>query len=596
MSLETIRIRNFRSLREVTVDARLLTVFVGCNDEGKSNLLRALDLFFNGDRRDGYVLNWSRDFCAFAKTPANKAPQIELTLTFKLPTSFKLGQLVVWRRVWRQTGLHSDQIRLADGQELPSRSKGYAYLKAIRYDYVPAIKGPEYFERLLAAVHDMLDATVRSDIRTAAAGFTSEIRRHTREILADLESQLGLKSDIELPSDLRQLFSELEFRSESGGHQVALSQRGDGIKVRHIPLILRWLAKQANHLSAPGRPRVVTIWGYEEPENNLETRKCFDLAKYFIDTSEEVQTFLTTHSPVFYSVFAGTGATVSLVEVQLDPGAGTTLIPRAAGHKSDVDALHSSIGFLELLEPHVREWKKKADLLEARLAEGIDSSYASIFVEGPSDKTILSAVLKRYFPGGATAVRIVCSSKNGGGHAWVKDSLIAWHHTRVDSRAVGLFDGDAASLPSIDEFKEIVEARAGSGARALKHRIKPAGIALDITKAKLQIPVAIEEICPREAWTKAKEEGWLEFRPSLNALYQFRETDVTFNDWIKSKLADDELRTIATQRVAANYKEKFAKHVATLIADESCSFDFEPLRGLVKTLLEKLGFHEVTTA
>ena len=284
MPLVNIKIRNFRSLRDVTVDATALTVFVGCNDEGKSNLLRALDLFFNSDRRGGYVLNWSRDFCAFAKTPTNKAPQIEITLTFKLPSSFSLGQSVVWRRVWRQSGLHSDQIQLADGQDLPSRSKGYAYLKAIRYDYVPAIKGPEYFERLLAAVHDMLDATVRSGIRTAAAGFTAEIRRHTKQILADLESQLGLKSDIELPSDLRQLFSELEFRSESGGHQVALSQRGDGVKVRHIPVILRWLAKQANHLSAPGRPRVVTIWGYEEPENNLETRKCFELAQFFIDT------------------------------------------------------------------------------------------------------------------------------------------------------------------------------------------------------------------------------------------------------------------------------------------------------------------------
>ncbi|NBS60066.1 MAG: DUF2813 domain-containing protein [Betaproteobacteria bacterium] len=53
MSLETMRVKNFRSLRDVSFEAKNLTVFVGCNDEGKSNLLRALDLFFNGDRRDG---------------------------------------------------------------------------------------------------------------------------------------------------------------------------------------------------------------------------------------------------------------------------------------------------------------------------------------------------------------------------------------------------------------------------------------------------------------------------------------------------------------------------------------------------------------
>jgi predicted ATPase len=592
MPLVNIRIRNFRSLREVSVDATALTVFVGCNDEGKSNLLRALDLFFNSDRRGGYVLNWPRDFCAFAKTSANKAAQIEITLTFRLPSSFSIVQFVVWRRVWRQSGLHRDQIQLADGQDLPNRSKGYAYLKAIRYDYVPAIKGPEYFKRLLAAVHDMLDATVRSDIRAAAAGFTAEIRRHTKEILTDLDSQLGLKSDIELPSDLRQLFSELEFRSDSGGHQVALSQRGDGVKVRHIPVILRWLAKQANHLSAPGRPRVVTIWGYEEPENNLETRKCFDLAQFFIDTSAEVQTFLTTHSPVFYSVLNGPSAAVNLVEVQLDKALGTTLTPRAAGRKSDVDALHSSIGFLDLIEPHVREWKKKADQLEARLAEGIDPNHPSIFVEGPSDKTILLAVLKRYFPGCST-VRIVCSSRNGGGHAWVKDSLIAWHHIRANSKAVGLFDGDEASQPSIKEFKELVEDRAGSAPRALKVRIRPAGVALEITKAQLRIPVAIEELCPREAWAKAQRERWLQPRAHPTKLYEFSETDMTFSDWIQKKLPDDALRRVATHRVAAEFKEKFAKFVAGRVADESCGHDFEPLRKLVETLLEKVGVHEV---
>lgn len=588
MPLENIRIKNFRSLRDVSFDTKNLTVFVGCNDEGKSNLLRALDLFFNGDRRDGYVLNWLRDFCAFTQTPKNKAPQIEITLTFKLPGTFNLDEPVLWQRVWRQEGIHKDEIRLLSGNELPSRSKAYSFLKAIRYDYVPAIKGPEYFERILSAVYDMLDATVRKDIRTAAAGFTTEIRRHTKGILADLETQLGLKSEIELPTDLRQLFSELEFRSEVGGHRVGLSQRGDGIKVRHIPVILRWLADQANHLSAPGKPRVVTIWGYEEPENNLETRKCFELADFFIQNSSSVQTFLTTHSPVFYSVFTGTHEDVKLLEVQLDPVTGTALTSRAIGVPSDVDALHSSIGFLELLEPHVRDWKRRVDQLEHRLTEGLELNHPTIFVEGPTDKIILKAVQKRFFPT-CGEVRIV----NGGGHAWVKDSLIAWHHRRGPKRAVGLFDGEAAAQVSVDEFVEIVESRNKGSHRALQFRLKPAGVSLDIVKAKLKIPVAIEEVCPRECWAKARAEGWLEARPNLNTLYEFEETDVTFKDWIKNRLPDDELRTIATMRVATVFKEKFAKYVAGRINDPNCEFDFQPLQALLKLLLDKVDLYEL---
>lgn len=592
MPLESIRIKNFRSLRDVPFDTKNLTVFVGCNDEGKSNLLRALDLFFNGDRRDGYVLSWSRDFCAFTKTPKNKAPQIEITLRFQLPGTFNLGEPVLWQRIWRQEGLYKDEIRLVSGKELPSRSKAYSFLKAIRYDYVPAIKGPEYFERILSAVYDMLDATVRNDIRSAAAGFTTEIQRHTKGILADLESQLGLKSEIELPTDLRQLFSELEFRSEVGGHRVGLSQRGDGIKVRHIPVILRWLADQANHLSAPGKPRVVTIWGYEEPENNLETRKCFELAEFFISNSSSVQTFLTTHSPVFYSVFTGTHEDVKVLEVQLEPTTGTELTPRAIGVPSDVDALHSSIGFLDLLEPHVRGWKSRVDQLEHRLNEGLELNHPTIFVEGPTDKIILKAVQKRFFPT-CGEVRIVCATSNGGGHAWVKDSLIAWHHRRGPKRAVGLFDGDSAAQKSFDDFVEIVESKTKGPPVALQLRLKPAGVALDIVKAGLKVPVAIEEVCPRECWAKASAEGWLEARQNLNSLYKFENTDVAFKDWVKIRLPDEELRTIATMRIAKDYKEKFAKYVANRVNDSNCNFDFEPLRKLLESLLAKIDFYEL---
>lgn len=593
MPIKKIRIKNFRSLREVMADVKPLTVFVGCNDEGKSNLLRALDLFFNGDRPGGYSLNWQRDFCAITKIPRNKAAQIEIRITFQLPATFNLSDKVEWTRVWRQEGLHVDDIRLVDGKEIPSRSKAYAFLKSIRYEYVPAIKGPEYFEKLLASVHDMLDTTVRSEIRTAAASFTTEIRKHTKGMLVDLERQLGLKSDIELPSDLRRLFSDLEFRSDAGSHRVALSQRGDGVKVRHIPVILRWLADQANHLSAPGKPRVVTIWGYEEPENNLEIRRCFELADFFINTSSEIQTFLTTHSPVYYSVFNGASGSseINLVEVQLDQTTGTKLTPRSAGMPSDVDALHSSIGFLDLLEPHVREWKLKVDQLQSRLAEGIDLKHPTIFVEGPSDKVILQTAINKYFAG--SKAKVLCSISNGGGHGWVKDSLIAWQHSRGPCRAVGLFDKDAGSEESLAEFKRIVEDRTKSSVRAVKVRMKAAGPALELAKLKLIVPVAIEELCPKEIWIKARDEGWLEQRPSLTKMYGFSETDVSFNEWIEAKVSDEFLRLVATHRVRADKKEEFSKNVVNCIKKDDCPYDLEPIKELLDELLNKIDGHKV---
>ena len=589
MSIDLMRIRNFRSLADVSVSAKALTVFVGCNDEGKSNLLRALDLFFNSETRR-YTMNWATDYSGYARKIRRKAPQIEITLTFTLPDSFSVGQPVVWKRIWRKTGLHKEDIKRADGGDLPARSKAYAYLKTLRYEYIPAIKGTEYFEKLLGSVHDMLDTTVQSDIRAASANFTKAIRSHIGGILHDLENQLGLKSDLELPSDLRRLFTELEFRSDAGNHRVALSQRGDGIKVRHIPIILHWLAHQANHLSAPGRPRVETIWGYEEPENNLETRRCFELAEFFLQNSGSIQTFLTTHSPVFYSVLQPKEHdAVSLAEVRLGT-TGTEVVTRMPGQQGDMMALHSSIGFLELIGPHVREWKEKNNRLEERIEEGIFTDQPTIFVEGPSDKAIIEAVITR-FSSKASMVKVLCSERNGGGHSWVSDSLIAWHHSRPSERAVGLFDGDDASQPSLKKFIDLVEERAKGSTKAFKYKIKPAGISLQITQAGVKLQPAIEEICPAEVWKTAERRGWLEDRPNLPKLYHFRETDITFNDWLTKKLREPSMLLIARKKVFQNHKRDFANEVVTAIQNAQDLDILEPLQEMVSELLSRLNIN-----
>jgi hypothetical protein len=158
---------------------------------------------------------------------------------------------------------------------------------------------------------------------------------------------------------------------------------------------------------------------------------------------------------------------------------------------------------------------------------------------------------------------------------------------------LAIFDGDAAAQDSLDEFVEIVESRTKSAHRALQLRLKPAGVSLDIAKAKLKVPVAIEEVCPRDCWEKANAEGWLEARPNLNMLYKFEETDVTFMEWMEKRLPDGELRTIATMRIATDYKDKFAKYVARRINDSSCEFNFEPLRALLESLLAKIDLHEI---
>lgn len=597
MTIESIRIKNFRSLRDFNLDSKSLSVLVGANDDGKSNVLRALDLFFNSQKRDGYPISWDQDYCLFAKERKNKAHEIEVQIFYRLPESFNINERIVWKKIWRRGSppyLHADTMMLESGDPLPNKSKSSVFMRSIRYDYVPAIKGREFFNKLLESVHDMLDATVQANIRSAADGLTGEIKNHTSQILIDLERKLGLKSQIQLPADLRMLFSDLEFHSEAYGKTVSLSQRGDGLKVRHVPIILNWLAEQANHLAAKGRPRVVTIWGYEEPENNLEIKKCFDLAKDLIDISENIQIFLTTHSPVFYTVLSDRcQENISVSEISKNEDDGSYASLRNPNRQDDMLSLDTSVGFLDLLKPHVIEWKAKVDVLEARLLSAFDFSKSTIFVEGPSDAEIINAAIKFFKPELVGKINVLFSTSNGGGHSWVKDSLIVWEYARHNGKmaAVGLFDNDNSAVQSLREFKEFVEDKRPSNRKSHKVLLPRLGPALQLAKlpVKIIIPVTIEEICPVDVWLKAKSENALEERDNLIKIYKYNDPKISFYDYISESIQDENLRLIVTNKISVENKIKFSKYVSKMIADPDSTLDKSSFKELIDQLIRPLG-------
>ena len=48
MKIQSVRIKNFRALTDVSIPFDSVTTFIGPNGAGKSTVLRALDWFFNG--------------------------------------------------------------------------------------------------------------------------------------------------------------------------------------------------------------------------------------------------------------------------------------------------------------------------------------------------------------------------------------------------------------------------------------------------------------------------------------------------------------------------------------------------------------------
>lgn len=60
-TIRLIRIENFRSIRSLEADLSRFAIFVGKNDSGKSNILRALNLFFNGYTNPGTEFSFDED-------------------------------------------------------------------------------------------------------------------------------------------------------------------------------------------------------------------------------------------------------------------------------------------------------------------------------------------------------------------------------------------------------------------------------------------------------------------------------------------------------------------------------------------------------
>ncbi|MBE4043191.1 ATP-binding protein, partial [Vibrio parahaemolyticus] len=305
--IQSIQIRKFRSLKSMTNKELLVTdlnIFVGHNDQGKSNILRALNLFFNNETDMGARFRFNEDYCFHANKGKGTRVEVRIDLVINPPKHrFKHAKPLLWTKKWKQDGSIIETRRYIEtGDELSQKDNVYKWLDKIRYRYVPAVKGQDYFSNLMGELHDVLNEAHENILNSQGEDFISGIQEITEDITTDLNTQIGIKNTIQVPSDFRQLFSNLDFGVKLDGNTYHLKQRGDGIKIRHIPIILKYMSEQEKNISRAGYVKPDTIWGFEEPENNLELKYAFELAEVFRGYSKDIQIFITTHSPAFYAL------------------------------------------------------------------------------------------------------------------------------------------------------------------------------------------------------------------------------------------------------------------------------------------------------
>jgi len=321
--IKKIRIRSFRSIMDTTrgnkttIDCNDLNIIVGNNDAGKSNYLRALNLFFNNETDINTPLEFWKDYSYQRHGKRKEKNRIEIELVISPPNkqAFTHAEDIKWKKIWKEGSiLPIEEFSYIDSDKefiLTARSSFYKWLKKIKFKYVPAIKSKEYFDNLLFNLYDVL----QKDTTTIEKEFNKQVSMKTKQISDELQKRLGMDSTLQFKGDsFKSLFSHMEFGSTDGRYMLA--QRGDGIKVRHIPIILQNIAEAELREQRLREPIANTIWGFEEPENNLEFTSAYNLAENFLNYltqihfqdeecskyDEGIQIFITTHSPIFYTL------------------------------------------------------------------------------------------------------------------------------------------------------------------------------------------------------------------------------------------------------------------------------------------------------
>jgi hypothetical protein len=318
--ISAVRLRGFRSIQNDDLE-RLgeLTVLVGRNSSGKSNVLRALNLFFNDEVDPGSGVELNRDY--HARPQARKKKFIEISVDFSLPSQFRfrkgLTQLQAaigtnftitrrWERDPQQqivsaTSVMRDGVAIDDGDAYARQ-----VLNLIRYRYIPnrTIPATLLREESRAIANSIFakmsggvgTSKVLEELGTAAARLLKRASEAMTETGAPLRDPT-----VSNPRTLADMLSVAGFQALGDhGDLVRDEQWGAGNQAHFLYEVLQ--AVDTNYSRSFGWQQAA-IWGVEEPESglhrDLETRLAQEFRAWTRDPQLKLQIVQTTHSPTF---------------------------------------------------------------------------------------------------------------------------------------------------------------------------------------------------------------------------------------------------------------------------------------------------------
>lgn len=450
MRLQAFSVKNFRSIHD-TAEIRLnnnCIVLVGANNEGKSNLLQALNIAFS--ILDGSItisrrfrsMRYSRvNSISFENDfPIQKANDEEKIIEFKLIFSLSeedfdkshlftetSKEIVVNISIQPPRNM-SFSIKIDNKKNISEKDQEaiiHVINTSIYFRYIPAVRTAEQSLELI-------DDLVQRKLQTISDGekyktLLEDLKQQQEKFLADQKNRLqeSLKTfipaikdvDLKIDSSLASQFlmrramrGEAELWINDGKAYTHLAQKGDGV----ISLVSLALMQQFFTSSRSGN----CVLAIEEPESHLHPDAIHRIKAVLDDLAVHNQVILTTHNPIMVNTAQITANII--VEKNM---------PHIAQSLANI---RSSLG--------------------VKVSDNLMSAEVVLLVEGEEDRSALEYILPLNSAEISEALkskRLIIEALNGSGNILYKISEVE----RSVCKWFVFLDNDKAGRTSIDKLR-----------------------------------------------------------------------------------------------------------------------------------------------
>lgn len=426
--IKRIEIEKFRSFgigkKGNSIECKDLNIFSGKNNSGKSNILKALNLFFKQETSFNEKFDFEKDYnVAYTGSYGGHVREIKIRIFF-----FGIGKGILKNefyieRIFKQKGSVLDtkffykknekDKKFLDAKKGREISQFNTFLHKINFIYIPAVRERKFIQNIFTYLQLILDKdkTDKKSYQNAFTNITKVLKQKTETLSKDFEEFINLPTNVEAPSRISDILEGIFIQTDPKikitkkvknkpveiYKKISAYSSGDGIIMSYLPYFLNYLSKQLNNK--------IFIWGFEEPENSLEYSKTQDLSRQFLDEfSKKNQIFLTTHNPAFiflkentknvsfYRIYKEEWTPEKLSKAETESGLIKQLNFFDKNDRFEVSKqLNQEISFIEFSKDTekyaIEAWKEKEEFLmkKKEIEEAFKKQKKVLIVEGDYD-------------------------------------------------------------------------------------------------------------------------------------------------------------------------------------------------------------------